>query len=260
MIVTLPSEIMDLIVDGLSPQDMARAAASHRCFRASVERVVGLQTVGLGRLGRYGGAALAPSAGEGWAGVALYAAQLKELPIGGGRLNPCSHHPHPGSYKPSEMKTCYLQAAKDNPLPLWSIDPRLGADADTTPLMVLREQVSGWNAQVLAIFRTDDVSDDSKGQYAWEEYADDAREYFEEDMERTGEYPGDSDLVFDNATAFRVISEIFVVKDFLDEGIWPGAGRYHMDIVCGNGYEGWQGFYGSGSSRVFLEYMTGRCC
>lgn len=251
MIVTLPLEIMDLIVDGLSPQDMARAAASHSCFRASVERVVALQTANLGRLGSYGGAALAPSAGEGWAGVALYAAQLKELPIGGGSANPCS-----STYldPPQDMKTWYLQAAKDDPLPLWSIDPRLGADADTTPLMVLHEQVSRWHARVLAVFRTDDCS--SKYQFPpWEDEADYARECFEKD---TGEDASDSDLVFDSDTAFRVISERFVIQDFLDEGIWPAeVCGYHMGIVRGNGYErGWQGFHGSSSSRIFLSCMT----
>ena len=54
-----------MIVDGLSPQDMARAAASHRCLRDSIERVVGVRTATSGRLGSYGGAALAPSAGGG---------------------------------------------------------------------------------------------------------------------------------------------------------------------------------------------------
>lgn len=368
MIDTLPSEIMDMIVDGLSPQDMARAAASHRCLRASVERVVVMRTAAIGRLGSCGGAALAPSAGEGWACVALYAAQLQELPLGGGSdpeqstenfNNPafpapsdcgdmrdhgsylCTSNPElvfaefsygafggsPG-YKrvygvddgpslssrislatkeiqdlchdaaddvgpqygnreedrnpiwkprllPLSCDACNVVCAtyedfyahcllishrqavdSDGPLPLWSIDPRLRADADTTPLMVLHQQVSSWHAHVLTVLRTDD----SAYPDGWEDLADWARECFEKDY--PAEDVSNSGLVFDNDTAFRAISENFVVQDFLDHGIWPGdnGGGYHMQIVRDNGYDGGFEFAGSSSSRMFLGFMTeGRC-
>ena len=70
-----------------------------------------------------------------------------------------------------------------------------------------------------------------------------------------------SGLVFDNDTAFRAISENFVVQDFLNHGIWPGdnGGGYHMKIVRDNGYDGFES-HGSSSSSMFLGIMTeGRC-